>query len=99
MVNVTWIKRFDGDWGAHCNSCEHLAVYSVSLRSASFRLCESCAEKLCADLDGVLAMKVRKHKRQPTKRAADSPTGECPKCHNFGGTHFSLCPLANSASG
>ena len=71
MVSVTWIKRFDGDWGTHCNSCEHLAVYSVSLAGTSFRLCASCAEKLCTDLDGVLAMKVRKPKRQPTPRAAD----------------------------
>ena len=36
--------------------------------------------------------------RQPTTLAVDLPSGECPKCHNFGGIHFSLCPLANSAS-
>jgi hypothetical protein len=33
-----------------------------------------------------------------TKRALDLPSASCPKCHNFGGTHFSLCPLANTAS-
>lgn len=41
---------------------------------------------------------VAQQKRQPTKRAGGLASGECPKCHNFGGTHFSLCPLANSAS-
>ena len=75
MVSATRIARLDGDWGAHCNSCEHLAVFTVSLRSASFRVCESCAEKLCAELDGVLAMKVRKPKRQPTPRVLDGGTG------------------------
>lgn len=71
MVSVTWIKRFDGDWGSHCNACEHLAVYTVSLNNSSFRLCESCAENLVTSLDGFLRKKVRYPKRQPTKRAVD----------------------------
>jgi hypothetical protein len=41
---------------------------------------------------------VIEHESQPTKRALDLPSAECPRCHNFGGKHFSLCPLANSAS-
>lgn len=71
MIGVTWIKRFDGDWGSHCNACEHLAVYTVSLNSAFFRLCESCAENLVTSLGGFLNKKVRYPKRQPTKRATD----------------------------
>jgi hypothetical protein len=45
--------------------------------------------------DGPLGFIVTEAAQQ--MREPGSPTGECPKCHNFGGTHFSLCPLANTA--
>lgn len=56
--------------------------------------------------DVVLAKKIEateylaKLEAAQQSRAVDLPlpSASCPKCHNFGGTHFSLCPLANSAS-
>jgi len=70
-VNVKWIERFDGDWGAHCNACEYLAVYVVSLNSLSFRLCESCSSELLKKFDDVLVMKSRRRSRGLTKDAPD----------------------------
>jgi len=50
MISVNLMERFYFCSGTHCNSCSELAIYSVSIHNLSFRLCESCAKKLCAEL-------------------------------------------------
>jgi len=72
---------------------EELRTLQLALINMESGLTESGIAKMQS-----LSNKLEVEVQRLTKRALDLPSASCPKCHNFGGTHFSLCPLANSAS-